>query len=1075
MKKSRTIFENLKILNILLGFSILLFHIPAKSQPVSFTSIPLSIDRAFTNIVGMCQDDKGFIWLADNYNGLIKYDGSQFKSYKSNSHNPNSLSSDRLECLYAGSKGIIWIGTVQNGLDKFDTESETFTHYRHKKTNSFSLHIDQVSALLEDHQGTLWVGTANGLDTLDRLTGKFTHIEDNTKDGLALSKASIRVLYEDRSGIIWIGCGNPFLPKNVKYDGLYKFDKKSGKITRYQHQDNDENTLMDNRVRAIFEDSRGVFWVGTAGDGLHIMDREKETFQRCLYDPKNPQKLSRPPLNPHALYAVDHITFINEDMQGSIWIGTYASGINRYNPFTKTTEYYGTSTSGELKIDKNDFWCLLKTKDNLLWASGWEPANEHQVLYRISTLPSRFKYINIGKSVNAIAQDSLGLIWYGTNKGLVNNSTDSFFSAINNVIADKSVLKIQYDSMSNLWISTSNGLYCFTKDGKSFANFRHDPKKANSISSDWVFMTEQIGYGKLLIGTIRGLDELDISSGNFKHYNHDPLDSTSISDNRITDIKKDRFGNIWVGTLKGLNRFDQYTCKFSNNFNVSESRIFFIFEDSRGNVWIGPYRSGLYLYNQQSGDFVQFNDSTGIINNRILIRGMTEDKAHKLWLNTEIGFIRLDPASKNAVLFGKSCGINPKITTGNGFTSLDGEVFFKDTSGYYRFQAQVDEKEIGSGPQTYISKIYTDNIELSTEIDKILTRKMIQTNKIVLNHTQNNFAIEIDNIDFITLESEKNILYKMENYDNAWRKIISEKKAYYNNMQPGDYTFRVKASNCNGIWSEKSLAITVTPPWWNTWLFRISTVFILSGIMYNLIRWRLDEKFNRKLELASKEKKLSDLQQQKSELEMQVLRSQMNPHFIFNSLNSINLFILRNNKTIASEYLTKFSKLVRMILQNSQASLINLESELDALKLYLELEALRFNYHFTYNISLPKELDINVLKVPPLIIQPFVENAIWHGLMHKDEQGQLNIEISLENEHLSIRISDNGVGRKAGTAASKSTNINKSMGIKLTTDRITKMTGGNGTKPSVTIIDLEHPDGSAAGTEVLIKTPLIYD
>jgi LytS/YehU family sensor histidine kinase len=238
----------------------------------------------------------------------------------------------------------------------------------------------------------------------------------------------------------------------------------------------------------------------------------------------------------------------------------------------------------------------------------------------------------------------------------------------------------------------------------------------------------------------------------------------------------------------------------------------------------------------------------------------------------------------------------------------------------------------------------------------------------------------------------------------------------------------------------------------------------------------LQHKFRLKLERSEKEKQLAELQQQKSELEMEALRAQMNPHFIFNSLNSINRFILQNNKAQASEYLTKFSKLVRMILQNSQASLITLESELESLELYLNLEALRFNYHFDYNISLQKDLDPSVLKVPPLILQPYVENAIWHGLMHKEEKGQLDIEVIEESDHLCFRITDNGIGReKAAALASKSATKHKSMGLRITADRIAMLHKSISMMSPVTINDLVDADGSAAGTEVTIKIPLLYD
>jgi LytS/YehU family sensor histidine kinase len=167
---------------------------------------------------------------------------------------------------------------------------------------------------------------------------------------------------------------------------------------------------------------------------------------------------------------------------------------------------------------------------------------------------------------------------------------------------------------------------------------------------------------------------------------------------------------------------------------------------------------------------------------------------------------------------------------------------------------------------------------------------------------------------------------------------------------------------------------------------------------------------------------------------------------------------------------------VRLILQNSQASLITLESELESLNLYLDLEALRFDYKFEYKISYPKDLDIEILKVPPLIIQPYTENAIWHGLMHKEEKGQLDIEVSQEDDYLYLKITDNGIGRKKATElASKSATKHKSMGLTITKDRIAMLQKTNGTESPVKIIDLENADGSAAGTEVTIKMPVIDD
>jgi tetratricopeptide (TPR) repeat protein len=258
----------------------------------------------------------------------------------------------------------------------------------------------------------------------------------------------------------------------------------------------------------------------------------------------------------------------------------------------------------------------------------------------------------------------------------------------------------------------------------------------------------------------------------------------------------------------------------------------------------------------------------------------------------------------------------------------------------------------------------------------------------------------------------------------------------------------------------------------------VNKILIGSILVFAFIGLIIFRNFSlkRNNDLLQNKRKQAELQQQAAESKMQTLRTQMNPHFIFNSLNSINRFILENNKPDSSRYLTKFSRLIRMILQNSQNSFISLKSEIESLELYLDMEVMRFDHHFTYKILVSPELNTSRLKLPPLIIQPFVENAVWHGLMHKEEKGELEIEVSQEANALLIRITDNGIGREqANRIASKSATKHKSMGLLITADRIAMVQSGNGNESAVIINDLVHADGSAAGTEVQIKIPVRYD
>lgn len=218
--------------------------------------------------------------------------------------------------------------------------------------------------------------------------------------------------------------------------------------------------------------------------------------------------------------------------------------------------------------------------------------------------------------------------------------------------------------------------------------------------------------------------------------------------------------------------------------------------------------------------------------------------------------------------------------------------------------------------------------------------------------------------------------------------------------------------------------------------------------------------------MAAAEEQRTVLRQRLTDLETKVLRAQMNPHFIFNSLNSINRYIVKSEPETASAYLTKFGKLIRMILDNSNHRLISLEEELNALKLYIELEALRFNKKFSYSIHVSDDVNPNSFGLPPLIIQPFIENAIWHGLLHKESPGELMISITRCNTGIRCIVEDNGIGRKkAAELKSRSINTDKSYGLKITTERIKRINEHS----TIAVEDLHDEFGNAAGTRVTLE------
>jgi LytS/YehU family sensor histidine kinase len=292
----------------------------------------------------------------------------------------------------------------------------------------------------------------------------------------------------------------------------------------------------------------------------------------------------------------------------------------------------------------------------------------------------------------------------------------------------------------------------------------------------------------------------------------------------------------------------------------------------------------------------------------------------------------------------------------------------------------------------------------------------------------------------------------------------------YSDVVPGRYIFKVKGSNNDGIWNQEgtSLYIFISPPWWQTWWFTSISILVTLGLVYGGFRYRVSQVRKQEQQKANFNKKVSGL-------EMQALRAQMNPHFIFNSLNSINCFILKNNPEAASDYLSKFSRLIRLILQNSNTPTITLENELEALNLYLEMEALRFKGKFTFSISYGKEVEVDYIEIPPLIIQPYVENAIWHGLMHKEGMGHIHISVEKQQELLTCTIEDDGIGRvRAAQFKSKSATKSKSLGMQITAHRLELLHALNGKQTRVEVVDLVDASAQACGTKVILSLPIEF-
>jgi LytS/YehU family sensor histidine kinase len=310
--------------------------------------------------------------------------------------------------------------------------------------------------------------------------------------------------------------------------------------------------------------------------------------------------------------------------------------------------------------------------------------------------------------------------------------------------------------------------------------------------------------------------------------------------------------------------------------------------------------------------------------------------------------------------------------------------------------------------------------------------------------------------------------YKMDGIDRDW--IYSDRRYLsYSGIPPGKYLLHIKAINGTGVMSnEISLRIIIHPPFWKTWWFIATCIVAGIALIVVVFRYRVTQ-------IKREERLKTDFNKKMAEVEMKALRAQMNPHFLFNCLNSINRYIVINDTVKASSYLTKFSKLIRLILDNSSSDTTTLDSEITLLKLYIEMESMRFDGKFTFSIDIDTTLRVDTVIIPTMIIQPYVENAIWHGLLNKGDSGQLMLKFIDKGLHeLEVIIEDNGVGReKAKELKRKNSLKNKSFGMQITNDRIKVLNQLYDAAAHVKIKDLINKDGTPAGTRVILHIP--YD
>jgi signal transduction histidine kinase/ligand-binding sensor domain-containing protein/DNA-binding response OmpR family regulator len=646
---------------------------------------------------------------------------------------------------------------------------------------------------------------------------------------------------EDEEGQLWIGTS----------EGLYKFNPQTKKFLAYLHDPKDPKSVIGNNIKALFKDSRGNLWVGAHGSGLSLLHAATNSFINFYNDEKQANSLCQ-----------NDILSLNEDDGGNLWIGTENGGLAILDYKHQTFSCHTTNPNDGRGINNNSIYSIYKDDHDNLWVGTYAGGINFLPRYgkkftHLKQIPGRNSLIN--NNVLSLGGDSDGNLWIGTDGGGLDrfqpgkNSFTHFIHDPKNVntISSNVVFSIIEVDPQTLAIGYLKG--GFDLYGRMTGTFTHHlPEKGNtnSLSNIHVITSFKDRFGKLWFGSPGSPDGaltmFDVQTKKFKHYRHNPNDPKSLSHNGVPVIYEDRQGSLWVGTEDGLNLFDRETETFKrfkhnprNSNSLSNDLIFSLYEDTQGNFWVGTSGGGLNLLDRKTETFKQFSGNNDL--SYTTIYGILEDAHGYLWLSTNNGISKFDTRSKLFRNYDITDGVQGNEFRFNAaYKTADGVMYFGGPNGLNAFHPD-SIKDNPIVPPVHITNFQIFNKDVHVgEKESPLHRDIEDTHKITLSYKQSVFSFDFAALNFIAPQKNQ-YAYKMEGFDKEWILTKNLRKATYTNLNPGTYTFKVKASNNDGLWNEKGAAIqlVITPPYWKTWWFIMSLLLLIAGFVYVFIWARM--------------------------------------------------------------------------------------------------------------------------------------------------------------------------------------------------------------------------------------------
>jgi signal transduction histidine kinase/ligand-binding sensor domain-containing protein/DNA-binding response OmpR family regulator len=1017
-------FSERKIIKLIL-YSIIFLPIIAYSQEVSFKHLSINEGLSQNAVFAILQDSKGFMWFGTK-DGLNRYDGYSFTVYQHNSFDPTSISDNYISSLFEDSRGIIWIGTVSGGLNCLHRETETFERIPFNPTSLENFNSSGILSIAEDSTGNIWVGTREGLFRLSFQKGKI--LKGNYKQFVrqpgnenSLSNNVISALYLDSKGTLWIGTEN----------GLNKYDTEKENFVRYNIYTKNPKapaSSFDRSVNSIYESRSGELWLGTLS-GIVKFERRNGNYK----------------LFPHHYeifrYGWGNITQIIEDNTGKFWLAT-PGGLMRFEPVTHLFDYFKNDPFNFRSISYNSISSAYVDNTGILWfgTSGMGINFYDPKANRFSTFVSKKDPSSrvTGFSVTTVLDDDNDFVWIGTavlsrwNRKTGEVKSYETSSNTPDDFGNSSASSIIKSSERKIWLATSEGLYRYDPSTEKARQYKFNPADSLGLPQKQVYTVFEDNEGNIWIATENFLCRLiNIEKGIFQHFRYQP--GPAYNEQVRPVIYQDRQGIFWLGTKDGLIRFNLQTQSFKiyrNDPNkpstLNNNLIKSICADPVQPdkiLWIGTAGGGLNRFNIDEETFTYFTENQGLPNN--VVYGILPDRKGNLWLSTNKGLSKFNPSRGTFRNYDVLDGLQSnEFNTGAYYLSKRGEMFFGGINGLnYFFPDEI--KDNPYNPDIVFTNLkIRDRYIFCKDNTAILQKTISETEQIILSYDDDVITFEFAALDYSAPEKNQ-YAYKLENFNEDWIYSGSVRTATYTNLSPGEYIFRVKGSNNDGIWNEKGIALTVivAPPWWGTWwAYILYGLLFLSGL-YWIRRYELNRiKLKNQLKLEKVETDtLRNLDQVKSHFFANISHEFRTPlTLILGQVESVMSSNIENKEKgklqVANRNARRLLTLINQLLDLSKIESGSMKLKAEQHNIVSFLKSLFYSFESlaeSKKITLRFESELENI---PVVFDPDKMEKVFYNLVSNafkftSANGEIKVSTKIiDSSTVEIKVKDHGIG-----------------------------------------------------------------